>query len=184
MNVPLISDKEQKRWYVMRDLKRPNAKVPAYKQLENKHIEVFTPMKWCMNIKNGKRVREQVPFIQDLLFVHDTRTVLDPLVREIKTLQYRFQKGFYCRPMIVPDNDMDRFIYAVSVSTSPKYFLPGELTLSMYGCYVRIIGGPLDGFEGILQAVRGSKEKRLIVDLPSICSVSVEVKPEYIQLVN
>jgi hypothetical protein len=29
-------------WYVMRDLKRANAKLPAYKQLLNEHFEVFT----------------------------------------------------------------------------------------------------------------------------------------------
>lgn len=32
------------RWYVMRDLKRANAKVPAYKLLEGMKMEVFVPM--------------------------------------------------------------------------------------------------------------------------------------------
>ena len=63
-------------WYVMRDLKRPNAKLPAYKQLSDEHLEVFTPMQWRLKLKNGKRIREEVPFMQDLLFVHDTQEVL------------------------------------------------------------------------------------------------------------
>ena len=33
-------------WYVMRDLKRPNAKLPAYKQLSDEHIEVFPCWDW------------------------------------------------------------------------------------------------------------------------------------------
>ncbi|MEF9987415.1 MAG: transcriptional regulator, partial [Bacteroidales bacterium] len=42
----LSLEKEKKmHWYVMRDLKRFNAKLPAYKHLQNEHIEVFTPMK-------------------------------------------------------------------------------------------------------------------------------------------
>lgn len=52
---------QQMHWYVMRDLKRSNAKLPAYKQLSDEHIEVFTPMQWRLSLKNGKRIREEVP---------------------------------------------------------------------------------------------------------------------------
>ena len=48
--------------------KRANAKLPAYKQLLNEHFEVFTPMKEQLSVHGGKRTREEVPFIQDLLF--------------------------------------------------------------------------------------------------------------------
>ncbi len=61
-------------------------------------------MQWRLKLKNGKRIREEVPFMQDLLFIHDTREVLDLFVRKIPTLQYRYQKGGgYCQPMIVSD---------------------------------------------------------------------------------
>ena len=63
-------------WYVMRDLKRANAKLPAYKQLLNEHFEVFTPMKEQLSVHGGKRTREEVPFIQDLLLVHPTFRVI------------------------------------------------------------------------------------------------------------
>lgn len=53
-------------WYVMRDLKRANAKLPAYKQLSNENFEVFTPMKEQLSVRGGKRIREDVPFIRDL----------------------------------------------------------------------------------------------------------------------
>lgn len=36
--------KHQKHWFVMRDLKRPNAKLPAYKMLEDKRFEVFAQL--------------------------------------------------------------------------------------------------------------------------------------------
>lgn len=67
----------------MRDLKRANAKLPAYKQLLNEHFEVFTPMKEQLSVHGGKRTREEVPFIRDLLFVHDTREAIDPFVESI-----------------------------------------------------------------------------------------------------
>lgn len=168
-----------KHWFVMRDLKRPNALLPAYKQLAVARIEVFTPMRWVLKTKNGRRIRRQVPVIPDLLFVYETRSVLDPIVEKTPTLQYRFQKGGrYCEPMVVSDVEMERFIRAVRMAETPRYFYPGELTSSMRDRIVRIIGGPLDGYEGRLIAVRGSKTKRLLIDLGDFLSVGVEVNPD------
>ena len=45
----LLKNEQQMHWYVMRDLKRSNAKLPAYKQLSDEHIEVFTPMQWRLS---------------------------------------------------------------------------------------------------------------------------------------
>lgn len=174
----------RKCWFVMRDLKRSNAKLPAYKQLELLGMEVFTPLKWRLTTKNGKRVRELVPCIQDLLFVYDTRIHLDDIVSKIGTLQYRFQKGGkYCDPMIVPDADMERFVKAVRDDDKTRYYLPEELTPSMYGRKIRIIGGPLEGYEGCLLKVKGARIKRLLVELPMWLTAAVEVEPEYIQLI-
>jgi len=173
---------EKRCWFVLRDLKRANAKLPAYKLLADEHFEVFTPMKELLSVRDGKRVRKKVPFIRDLLFVHEARETIDPFVEKYPTIQYRFQKGGYKNPMTVADADMERFIHAVSVSENPKYYLPGELTPSLCGRNIRIVGGPLDGYEGKLLSVRGSKTKRLLVGLPEFFSVGVEVSPEYIRL--
>jgi hypothetical protein len=75
-------NEEEVRWFVMRDLKRTNAKLPAYKLLDGKKMEVFVPMKWHLVTRKGVRVREEVPFIQDLLFVHETRKNLDAVVKK------------------------------------------------------------------------------------------------------
>lgn len=47
----LLKNEQRMHWYVMRDLKRPNAKLPAYKQLSDEHLEVFTPMQWRLKLK-------------------------------------------------------------------------------------------------------------------------------------
>lgn len=178
----MAQSEEPMHWFVMRDLKRPNAKEPAYKQLGELSIEVFTPLRWHLPIKKGKRVREKIPFIQDLLFVHDTRKHLDSIVERIPTLQYRYQKGKgYRSPMTVPDNDMERFIHAVRSTDNPSYYLPDELTSAMYGRRIHIIGGNLDGYEGVLLSTRGSKAKRILVELPNWLVAAVEVNLEYVQ---
>lgn len=170
-------------WFVMRDLKRFNAKQPAYKLLAEKQIKVFTPMRWRLTVKQGQKIREEVPFIQDLLFVYDVREHLDQIVNRLPTLQYRWLHNTYREPMIVADSDMERFIHAVHSSENPRYYLPEEVTPQKYGQRIRIIGGPLNGYEGRLLTTRGSKVKRLIVELRDFFSVGVEVSPEYIVFV-
>ncbi len=171
-------------WFVMRDLKRSNAKQPAYKLLNELSIKCFTPMVWRVAVSKGKRILKKVPFMQDLLFVYDSRRVLDPIVERIATLQYRFVKGGKRMPMTVRTEDMDRFIKAVSTIEHPNFYTPEEIKPSMIGKKVRIVGGPLDGYVGNLQKVQGSKVKHLFVELPNVLTAAVEVDPEYIQVLK
>lgn len=175
-------DNQTKQWFVMRDLTRPNAKHPAYLMLREKGIRYFTPMIWKIQVCKGKRQRREVPYMQDLLFVYDTRSVIDPLVEEVPTFQYRFLRHTYRVPMTVREKDMEQFIRAVELSASPQYYLPEEVTPDMRNRKIRMIGGQLDGYEGSLITVRGSKVKRLLVELPSLLAATVEVEPEFIQL--
>ena len=163
-------------------LTRPNAKRPAYRLLEEKGIEIFTPMRWRLVERKGKRIREEVPLLHDLLFAHTTRTCMDPIVEEISTLQYRYLRGGYRKPMTVGHAEMNRFIRAVHSDDSPRYFLVEELTPAMYGRMIRIEGGPLDGYEGRLLSIRGARVKRLIVEIPGLLVAAVEVDPEYIRV--
>lgn len=173
----------EKRWYVLRDLKRPNAKQRAWQMLEEKGLEVFTPKKWVLVTENGKRRRAEVAFIPDLLFVHDTQSTLDPIIAQTETLQYRFRKyGAQNEPLVVPNADMDRFIKAVGSSVNPQYYTIEEITPEMHNRRIRIIGGPLDGQEGHLLTTRGSKKKRLLIELSGLLAVSVEVVPNFIQV--
>ena len=174
----------QPQWFVMRDLKRSNAKQPAYKILGDMNIKVFTPMVWKLSVQQGKKIRRQVPFMQDLLFVHESRHVLDPIVKRFSTFQYRYLKGGYQIPMTVKDCDMERFIKAVESSEKPKFYRPDEITPDMLSRKIRIIGGLLDGYTGTLVTMRGSKVKRLLVKLPTLLAAAVEVQPEFIHLID
>ena len=177
---PDVNDRLQ--WFVMRDLKRRNAKQPAYKLLDGLVAKVFTPMVWKLAVRNGKRIREKVPFLQDLLFVHDTRLAVDPIVEKYDTVQYRYIRGGYKIPMTVRESDMQRFIHAVNSTENTRYYKPEEITPDMVGRKVRIVGGPLDGYEGNLQKMQGARTRRLFVELPNLLAAAVEVQPEYIQL--
>ena len=169
-------------WYAMRDLKRRNAKLPAYKMFEGMGIKCFTPMVHRLTVIDGRHKDEVVPFMQDLLFVKETREWLDAIVERTPTLQYRYKLGVRHTPIIVRNADMERFIKAVESTDEPKYYSPDEITPDMRNRKILIIGGALDGYTGTLVTTRGSKVKRLLVELPTLMAAAVEVRPEYIQL--
>lgn len=171
-------------WFVMRDLKRRNAKQPAYKMLKDMGLDIFTPMVWKLAVVNGKRTPIEVPFMQDLLFVHESRKRLDPIVDKVNTLQYRFMRDGQRTPMTVRDADMEKFMAAVKSDKNPRFYTPKEIKPSMIGKNVRIIGGILNGYEGRLQKTQGSPVKRIFVELPNLLAVAVEVQPEFIQVVK
>lgn len=181
----LESEKNPLQWFVMRDLKRPNAKCPAYQWLAEQSFEVFTPMKWEITRQRGRAVRRQLPYLPDLLFVHSTRDRLDPVVALHATLQYRFLRGEAAgTPMVVPALEMDRFIRAVQATAQPRYFTPAEITPEMLGKSVRVVSGSFDGLEGRLLRQRGSRKKHLIVEVPSLLVTTVEIEPEYLEFLN
>lgn len=166
----------------MRDLKRANAKLPAYKQLLNEHFEVFTPMKEQLSVHGGKRTREEVPFIQDLLLFMIPRKLLIRLWKSIP------RYSIVSRREVVTKSDDCRWCGHGAVHTCCKCVEKSEILSSwrIDTLYVRTAHPycrrPLDGYEGKLLTVRGSKTKRLLVELPEFFSVGVEVNPEYIRL--
>lgn len=177
-------ESSEKQWFVMRDLKRRNSNVLAIHDLTKAGLEVFTPMRQMIMTIGGRLQRREVPVIQDLLFVYESKDTLDPFVEKFPLLQYRFVFGkSQSEPMTVRKEEMDRFIYAVSNTEAPIFYKPGELTESMYGKTVRIIGGLLDKFEGRLLSVKGMRKRRLIVEIPNLMAAAVEVDPVYIQSV-
>ncbi|MDE6314953.1 MAG: UpxY family transcription antiterminator [Muribaculaceae bacterium] len=170
MQTGLPESENSCQWFVLRDLKRANAKLPAYKQLAEAGFDVFTPLTTRISVNGGKRMKEDVPVIRDLLFVHATRSDLDPVVARTDTLQYRFVRGGkYCDPMTVPAVDMHRFITAVGSSEKVRYYQPAEITPDMLGAEIRLVcDGPLDGYTGRLLKVRGSTRRQRLGQRPGL----------------
>lgn len=179
---PNISE-DQIEWFVLRELKRSNSNVMSWMTLQEKGFEVFTPLHWKLFKYRGRNIRKKVPVISDLLFVKSCRRQLDDIIAKTPTLQYRFTKNCGGKPMVISERDMERFMIAVADSDKVKYYLPEELSSLKCGKEIKIIGGPLNGYTGKLLSVRGSKIKRLMVELPQFLTAAVEVDPEFIELI-
>lgn len=180
-----MTEMYEEHWYAMRDLKRSNAKEAAYMLLQERQFSIFTPMVQRVVTIRGRKSIVDVPFMRDLLFVKSSRNVLDSIVERIPKLQYRYLRGGkYKEPMTVRDADMERFIFATRSTLPYRYYTLDEVSPAMYGRKISIVGGPLDGFQGRLMTTRGSKVKRLIVELEGFLAVGVEVQSEFIQIVR
>lgn len=172
-------------WFVLRDLKRANAKVPAYKSLSELGFETFTPLHWVLRTNSkGGQTREYVPFIHGLLFVRSTKSELSAVVNQSDTLQFRYIKGAQKTPMVVPAAEMELFIRAVTSNHAACiYYSPEDIKPEMLGKKVMIVGGSMDGVVGNLLKRRGSKNKRLVLQLKDMLVASVEVSDGYIQFI-
>ena len=93
--------------------------------LDQKGINSFIPMRYEIHLKNGRRRRELVPVIRDIVFVHTTQSELQRIKYGIPYFQYMMdiRNG---EKIIVPDEQMRRFI-AVAGTIS----LQGILALAM-----------------------------------------------------
>ena len=177
------------RWYVLRDLARPNAKQPAYKQLQampEMADSVFIPMIQRVFSEFGKPVVRVVPYMPDLIFVHKSKKELDPIVSKIALLQYRYVRGGrQFEAMSVRAQDFEKFRNAVEQTDNVEYYSYEEVSPQLYGKQIRIIGGRLNGFEGRLMSKKGSKSKRLLIDLQQCnLSAAIQVESEFIQLLK
>lgn len=110
----------EKHWFVLRDLKRRNSNSLAVFELQNAGLEVFTPMTQMIMSVGGRRQRRDVPVIQDLLFVHESKENLDPYVSRCRTLQYRYLLGKTKEePMTVRDDEMEN-LSMPSITRHPR----------------------------------------------------------------
>ena len=174
------------RWYVLRDLRRSNVKEHAYQLLERlaqERIKIFTPLvKQIVPLKGKKELIEK-PCINDLLFVYANQLTLDPLIERVGSLPYRYVRGGRPQePMVIREKEMNQFITIVQGREPYQFYKPEEVTPAMYGQKILMVGGWLDGYQGRLMTTRGSRVRRLIVELEGLLAVGVAVHPDYIQI--
>ena len=96
--------------------------------------------------------------------------------------QFRYRIGVSpATPIVVPGKEMDDFIRVNQNSDSPEFISPDSIPSDVRNRKIRVVGGPLDGVQGMLKTVRGSKFKTLYVELPGIMAVSAVSQFDFIQ---
>ena len=79
-------------------------------------------------------------------------------------------------PIVVPIDQMEQFKKVVQDDTIDKtYFALGEVNLAE-GTKVKVHGGTLDGYEGILMKLKGKRNKQFFLEVEGVLSVNPELK--------
>ena len=100
---------DERQWFVMHDLKRRNAKQPAYLMFKDKGMEFFTPMVHKLLTIHGKREDREVPFMQDLLFVKETK-------------EKRGSRNLVGIAIQLSDSEQEKLLVGYSMLISPEKF--------------------------------------------------------------
>lgn len=176
---------EKQQWFVMRDLHRGPAKQYIYEKLSSEGFETYSPLVKSRKLVHGKAVIVERPFIRDLFFIHAFHSQIVSYMTPTCRFQFRYRLGVSpAAPLVVPDNAMQDFIRVNKESTAPEFISSESIPSDARHHLIRVVGGPLDGVEGMLKKVRGSKYKTLYVELPGIMAISTVSQFDYIQILK
>ena len=173
---------ETSQWYVMRVSYGRAEK--ANELLKAKGIETHLPLHTTYKEVNGKRIKHRLPLLPNFLFAKTTLSVLEQFLKSSPDLNFiTFYYDHFNKkpdgknpPLFVPKESMDNFIKLTSIDDEHILLIDEVNGTYKQGDYVRIIDGPFKGIEGRVTKITG--QKRVIVELPGLCSVATAYIPK------
>lgn len=144
-------------WYVF--YTRPNSEKVVFNDLQKRKYDVFLPMVKTLNYWNNrqKKIVSKVLF-PGYIFVKTIRAGLQA-IEQLPGVVYCVRCGD--RPAIVPEKDI--MCIEQMVSLGQEVYTERDFNM---GEHVRVVSGPLTGFEGILVKRRG--RSRFCIQLKDI----------------
>ena len=83
---------EKMQWFAMRATYRRGMQIKAL--LDKEGINNFIPMRYEVRIRNGRKRRELVPVISDLIFVHAVQSELQKVKFKLPYFQYMIDNNY------------------------------------------------------------------------------------------
>lgn len=165
-------------WYAMKA--SYGRAIKAKMLLDLLQIESYVPMRYERKKIKGRSKMIPVPAIPNLIFVKADLSQLDKVKTEVDFLHNILIKntdGNALEPIIVPELDMVRFMRIVSDAQEKVRYVDTELNSQIIsaGTRVRVIGGQYEGYEGILCRPKGSRAKKVLIDVCGLAPVEMPV---------
>lgn len=173
------------KWYAMRATYR--REIIVRNILAEQGIETFIPMKYTLTFRRGRKRRELVPAIHNLIFVHASPETMKDIKSKISYLQYMMNRkdAKEKAPIIIPEKQMEDFIKVASMHDRPMEFIPADRSRLIKGTRVKIHGQTFGEVEGILTRTPGSKARKIIVAISDVISVvTTAIEPEMIEIIE
>ena len=152
-------------------------------EMDARHIENFLPMKYRIRLRGERRIKEKVPAIHNLIFIHTTQQKLQEL-KQTTTLPIRYIMDRETKtPITIPSAQMQSFI-AVSGSIDEQIvYLEPNISNFKKGDKVRITGGVFKDAEGYFMRIKG--DRRVVVCLHGIVAVATAfVHPSLVEKIS
>ena len=171
-------------WYAIRITYSREMLFKEY--LDANHIENFVPMHYeTVRMRNGNEIRQLVPIIHNLIFMHTTKTCIDDIMRNYACkypIRYIMNK-YEQKPIIVPNKQMQDFIaFNGTYAEQLVHLDPSEVALKK-GVRVRIKGGICEGIEGEYMRIAG--DRRVVVSIKGVVAIGTAfVHPSLVEVLD
>ena len=174
-------------WFVLKMRSSLNA-LRFRELLTAAQIDFFLPTVHKVVTREGKEESMEKPLLFSYVFIRtDERTAIDftSVNGGITMLREHVPGGQPGPYMIVSDREMENFIRAVGYYTDSIPFVSPTPEMLVKGDRVRILGGPFQGVEGLLESQQGKGGGRVIVRVADVVAIpTIEIDPSLIQILE
>lgn len=178
-----MEKKQSNKWFAIRVPYGREIKLKTC--LDSKNIESFIPMRMTEIIRKGKKKKELLPAIRNLIFIYTERSILDVLKAEFETdipIRYIIDRAKK-KPITIPDGQMKHFIVLSSYHNEPSLYLNNVGPTLKNGAHIRVVDGIFKGVEGTV--VRIKRDKRVMVNIDGLIAIiSAHIHPSLIQQID
>ncbi len=142
----------------------------AKEVMERHSIDSYVPMQEkIIAIKNNKRIKKLTPIFVNLIFIKSTYSTVKEICNSNPYIHYTYyKKDGKNTPMVVPDNDMERFIAVTSENQGDILYLSPDSIDYTKGERVLITEGPFRGKEAVFIKVKGKRSKQVVVAITGV----------------
>lgn len=161
---------EEIEWFAMRVTY--HRELEAKRLLDERGVENFIPMKYEKSARTGRK--RLVPVIHNIIFVRTTASRIQELKKPtcVPLLQYMMDQRLG-KKITVPEKQMRQFIAVTGTyDETLRFFGPSEINFTK-AQKVRITGGMFEGCEGVFVKVKGSRAKKVVIEIQGIVAVAL-----------
>lgn len=160
--------KEDRKWYVLRCATRQELKLRY--ELERFKFECFVPLRYRYHLRGTRKVKILYPAVAGIVFGFMSAEELSELQENSKIRFFPWKDCATDSPVVVSESDMRNFIGVTGTLDEQLIYLESNPINWEKGQKVRIIGGPMKGYEGRFVRVKG--DRRVVIEIPGVIAVA------------
>ena len=173
MPINITDIQEERKWYVA--YVRMHHERKAAQKLDSMRIECFVPVKEEIHQWSQRKKKVSVVLTPQMIFIHATEEERMRALTLSSISRYLVLRGEHL-PAVVPDDQMQRFMFMVDYSEESVHSLDAVLTP---GQKVRVIKGPLVGLEGEFMEMDG--HSKIVVRLDILGCFGTNMPAGYVE---